>query len=131
MRRFEVADHSMEPTLRPGDYLVATAARPARRGDIVVFEHGPGFHLVKRVAATPGDTVRAEGDRLIVPDRDPVPIPPQAVEEWLVGDGAVFVLSDSPLRTRADSRTFGPIDAAGCLRVVFRYWPVRRIRRFR
>jgi signal peptidase I len=56
--RVEVAGSSMEPTLMPGDWLLATRTGHIGRGSVVVLAH-PGRHLdlVKRVAATPGDVV--------------------------------------------------------------------------
>lgn len=130
MRRFEVADRSMEPAFRAGDYLVAAGGRCLEPGDVVVFERPNGFHLLKRVAAVGGDTVRVAAGLLTTPHREPVEIPAQPDAEWTLQDGEVFVLSDAVMATRADSRTFGPVDASTCLKVVFRYWPVRRIRRF-
>jgi hypothetical protein len=52
VRRFVVADRSMEPTLVEGQGLVATRLGRARPGQIRCFEHPhrPGFWLVKRVA---------------------------------------------------------------------------------
>jgi signal peptidase I len=61
--RVEVAGRSMEPTLRPGDWLLATRAGRVRRGTVVVLAHpGRSLDLVKRVAAVPGDEV--DGRRL-------------------------------------------------------------------
>jgi len=46
---YEIADHSMEPGLRPGDWVLGLRCRDARRGQVVVFDHPqrPGFKLVK------------------------------------------------------------------------------------
>lgn len=61
--RVEVAGHSMEPTLRPGDWLLATRAGRVGRGSVVVAAHPDrALDLVKRVAAAPGDVV--DGRRL-------------------------------------------------------------------
>ena len=55
-----VDGHSMSPTMRDGQpYLLDRATylvRPAKRGDVLVFDHA-GSTYVKRVAATAGDTV--------------------------------------------------------------------------
>jgi signal peptidase I len=101
MRRFEVVEQSMEPTLREGDYLIAVAEEHPVAGDLVVFEHPwrPGFRLVKRV-------VDVDGERM-------------------------EVTSDNAAVTMADSRSFGVVAIAGSYRVVGRYWPPRRIRVFR
>jgi signal peptidase I len=71
-----VLSDSMEPTLRPGDWLLVDKlcygfdgpdGSPAR-GDIVVFNAPlePGDEYVKRVVAIPGDTVQITGGRLIL-----------------------------------------------------------------
>lgn len=56
MKRFRVSGHSMTPTLQPGQEVVAVTTRPARPGDLVVFEQPgrPGFWLVKRLADSSG-----------------------------------------------------------------------------
>lgn len=65
LRRFVVADRSMEPTLVAGQGLLATGLGRARVGQIRCFAHPhrPGFWLVKRVAQVHPDgtmTVRAD-----------------------------------------------------------------------
>ncbi|MGH2710925.1 MAG: S26 family signal peptidase [Actinomycetota bacterium] len=56
--RVEVAGSSMEPTLRPGDWLIATRAGAIGRGRVVVLRHPEdSMDLVKRVSAIPGDVV--------------------------------------------------------------------------
>ena len=56
--RVEVAGRSMEPTLRPGEWLIATRVGRVRRGSIVVVAHPErSLDLVKRVVAVPGDVV--------------------------------------------------------------------------
>ncbi len=108
--RVEVTGTSMDPTLVPGDYLVATKARVIRRGALVVLDrpNQPGFELVKRLTAIPGDVI--EGG-VLGPN-----------EYWVVGEAA----------TRStDSRTFGPVareDIKGIVRL--RYWPLSRARLF-
>ncbi|OGD79765.1 MAG: signal peptidase I [Candidatus Coatesbacteria bacterium RBG_13_66_14] len=76
-----VLSDSMEPTLKPGDWLLVDKLRyvfdgspngspngSPKRGDIVVFNAPlePGDEYVKRVVAIPGDTVQIEGGRLIL-----------------------------------------------------------------
>jgi signal peptidase I len=97
----------MEPALRPGDFLVATSRGKVHRGALVVVEHPgrPGFEIVKRVAAVPGDEI--DGRRLA------------PSQYWLVGD--------SPGQS-TDSRTLGPVTSDDIRGVVlFRYWPPGRI----
>lgn len=76
-----------------------TARSRLRAGDVVVFEH-PAI----------------KGFHLVKRVHDVAP------------DG-VFVVSDAPDPTTVDSRTFGTVPAAGMYRVVFRYWPIRRMGR--
>ena len=95
----------------PGDYLIATAKSPIRRGALVVLERPgePGFELVKRVAGLPGDDLG--GRRL---GRN---------EYWVVGDRASL---------STDSRAFGPVARASIRGVVrLRYWPPSRLAWFR
>lgn len=133
--RFEVAEGSMEPALRPGDYLVTRRSGNIRRGDVVVFTHPhrPGFWLVKRVVGLPAETVAVEGGRVSVDGA--VLDEPWTVDDteppgvWRVEEGAAFVLSDARHRTLADSRTFGPVPISGLRTVVFRYWPLARVGR--
>ena len=101
----------MEPTLRAGDFLVAVRSGRVGRGALVVVEHPkrPGFEMVKRVEALPGERV---GGRILGPG-----------EYWLVGDRP---------DASTDSRAFGPLRLAAILGVVrFRYWPPSRLAAFR
>lgn len=81
MRRFEIAQQSMLPNLRPGDEVVAVDTVEPGVGDIVVFQHPrrDDFWVVKRVGETPRP----------------------------IGDHEVWVISDNPDATLADSRTLG------------------------
>jgi DNA-3-methyladenine glycosylase II len=56
MKRFRVAGHSMVPTLRPGQEVVAVDTRRPTVGNLVVFEHPerPGFWLIKRLVDDSG-----------------------------------------------------------------------------
>jgi mitochondrial inner membrane protease subunit 1 len=109
--RVEVEGESMTPTLEPGDWLVAIRVRDVRVGMLVVVEHPdrPGYGMVKRVAATPGEQF---GDRILGPD-----------DYWVVGDNP---------DASTDSRHFGPVcsEAIGG-RAAIRYWPIRRSGRLR
>ena len=96
----------MAPTLSPGDWALAVPLRRPRVGDVVVVEHPgrPGYEMVKRITAGPGDSV---ADRLL------------AVDEWWVeGDFA---------QASTDSRQFGPVrgdELKG--KVLLVYWPRER-----
>lgn len=113
----------MVPAIAPGDWLVLNplARRWPPRGAVVVFNEPFGSTIqVKRVAALAGDKVPFAGGFLeLAPD-----------EAWLTADAdekaAAAVGSGPPV----DSSRFGPVgtdDLVG--RVLFRYWPPRRIGR--
>ncbi|HEX4091852.1 MAG TPA: nickel-type superoxide dismutase maturation protease [Trebonia sp.] len=97
--RVVVAEQSMAPALRPGDWLLAWRTTRVRPGQVVLAWHPrrPGFLLVKRVAWR------------------------EATGWWLA--------SDNPVAGAVDSARFGPVPADGIVAVVLvRYWPVRRRR---
>lgn len=100
--RVEVAGESMTPTLRPGDWLLATRTGRIRRGSVVVLRHpGRSLDLVKRVRAVPGDEVDG---RILGPD-----------EYVVVGDNEF---------ASTDGRRFGPVPREAIEGVVrFRYHP--------
>jgi nickel-type superoxide dismutase maturation protease len=87
--RIEVRGSSMLPSLSPGDRAIAVAASRYRRGEVVVVEHParPGFEMVKRLVAVPGD-LSPDGRVL---ERD---------EFWIEGDQP---------ESSTDSRSFGPV----------------------
>jgi signal peptidase I len=107
--RVEIAGPSMAPTLLPGDWALALGRSRIRRGDVVVVEHPhrPGFEMVKRIVAVPGE--RGPSGVVLRPD-----------EWWVEGD----VPAES-----TDSRHFGPV-RTGHVKAVVRliYWPASRRR---
>jgi mitochondrial inner membrane protease subunit 1 len=108
--RVEVRGSSMLPSLSPGDWALAVAASRFRRGDVVVVEHParPGFEMVKRLVALPGDLTPS--GRALGPD-----------EFWIEGDRA---------ENSTDSRSFGPVRRENLkARVGLVYWPFQRRRR--
>ena len=151
-----VDGHSMHPTLASSDRLLllkyprwlcawGVAAQCPRRGQVIVFKgpaespysHEPGLfglsyrpYLIKRVVALAGDTVAAQGGRLVVNGR-------AVVERYASGSDlmdfaplrvparSVFVLGDNRVVGESvDSRYFGPVrlsDVAGP--VGLRLWP--------
>ncbi len=105
----EVKGPSMVPALLPGDWALAVEPGRLRRGDVVVVEHPerPGFEMVKRLTAAPGDL--APDGRTLAPD------------EW-------WVEGDSPGES-TDSRSFGPVSRGAIkARVRLVYWPPDRRR---
>jgi nickel-type superoxide dismutase maturation protease len=68
VRRFRVADTSMQPALRPGDRLLVATWLPPRVGDITVFRD-PEWHstyCVKRVVAVTRQGLEVRGDNVNV-----------------------------------------------------------------
>ena len=91
--RVAVAEHSMEPAVRPGDWLLVWRTRRIRAGQIVLARHPgrPDLLIVKRAAR-------------------PV-------------NGGWWLESDNPEAGAVDSRRFGPVPATLVEgRVLFRYW---------
>ena len=88
VRRFIVKDRSMEPTLQPGEGLIAIRSRRLRRNQLRVVEHPmrPGFWIVKRL-----------GDRV---------------------DQARWILLADNSSNGQDSRHFGLVDMEDSWRVV-------------
>jgi len=103
--RVEVAELSMLPALRPGDWLLALRTRRIRPGQVVLACHPAraDFLLVKRAVR------RVEGDG-------------EAGAGW-------WLESDNPGAGAVDSNRFGPVREELIVgRVLGRYWPPRRAR---
>lgn len=130
IRRFVVAERSMAPTLEPGDRFVALT-RPVSVGAVVAATSPDGLRVVKRVAAIGPATVAVDEEELAVDGRR-LPTTDRVIGSgrWHVGPGSVFLLSDAPHRTLADSRTWGPLPASAVDGVaVWRYRPLARFGR--
>src|SRR5580658_10498989 len=104
LQRVKVAERSMLPALRPGDWLLVRRTRRIRAGQIVIARHPgqPALLLVKRAAR------RMEGDGEV--------------------GGGWWLESDNPDAGAVDSRRFGPVPAALIEgRVLVRYWRPRSL----
>jgi nickel-type superoxide dismutase maturation protease len=68
LRRFRVADTSMQPTLRPGDRIVVATWFSPRVGDVVVVRdpEWPTTWTVKRVVALTDEGLDVRGDNVNV-----------------------------------------------------------------
>jgi signal peptidase I len=121
--KFEVADHSMEPALRPGDVIDARPRPELHRGDIVVFPHPrrPQMTMVKRVVGLPGEVVSLDTGEVLIDGAGGRDLWATGLTlpdgEWRLGGDQVFVLSDNRESTRDDSRSFGGVSIANCLLV--------------
>ena len=143
---YKVQQVSMENTLLPEQYVLVDKLTPRwtpySRGDIVVFDPPESWSsarvpFIKRVVGVPGDRIELrDGDVFVndvkldepyVFDDDGVPQQtepsPGGPTEWLVPDGALFVMGDHRQES-ADSRSFGSIAVGHVIgRAWLRYWP--------
>jgi signal peptidase I len=121
--RLAVAQASMEPAVRAGDWLLVdpTTIRWPRRGSIVAFlEPDSGALSIKRVAGRPGDRVPFESGYLELADD----------EAWLLADATPDAAAAAGFGEPVDSRRYGPVPVQFLVgRVWFRYWPWRRVGR--
>ena len=130
--RCEASGHSMSPALAPGDCLITVrpGRRGPRRGDMAVFRAG-GRRLIKRVIGLPGERIRIEGGVVSI-NGAPLAEPwwtgaTRPNGEWLIPQGAWFVMGDNRPCSSLDSRTIGPVDGRDIRSVaLFRYLPLRR-----
>ena len=135
--RYAIAEESMAPALRAGEYVIAERwSGPPRRGDVVIFPHASGLDLVKRVVGLPGEEVaisrgqvHVDGTPLAEPWADGPTYPDGA---WTLGAGEVFVLGDHRPASADDSRAIGPVPLAALRwRLRVRYWPPTKAGRVR
>jgi signal peptidase I len=106
--RVAIEGISMAPTLLPDDWVLVVTPDHFDRDDVVVVEHPqrPGYEIVKRLVAVPGDELDA---RILEPD-----------EFWVEGDFADH---------STDSRSFGPVNGAQLkAKAILIYWPLERRR---
>lgn len=131
VRRYAIAEHSMQPALGAGDWVLARpVAGSLQRGDIVIFGHPrrPAFELIKRVIGLPGERVTISGGAVEIDGR--------SLDRWAAGstvpDGSwdlgpdeLFVLGDNRALSAADGRELGPIpEGAAGWKLWCRYRPL-------
>ena len=136
---FIVSGDSMEPTYRPGDYLIIDRlsyrfAEP-RRGDVIIFQYplDPALYFIKRIEGLPGETVDANTGALLPPAQKDATGPPainglsyaeHATSTITLASDEYFVLGDNA-KDSSDSRQWGPLQKKFIVgRVVFRAWPL-------
>ena len=153
VQSFAIASASMEPTLQPGDHLIArkghVSARDVERGDLVIFTsvEDPSVTQVYRIIGLPGEVIDLVDKKVTIggrpleenpavhfddpstyPDVDTVH-PMQRARDQLgpveIPPDCVFVMGDN--RDAAyDSRYFGPVPIENLrARPLYVYWSRR------
>jgi len=131
----------MFPTFKDQEYLltdkVTYKARLPKYGDVIVFKApvNENFDFIKRVIATPGQTVMIKGGHVVV-NGEPLnefylpqeytTSPGQFLHEnvpFVVPEGSIMAFGDNRDHS-SDSRDWGPVPYQNIVgRVFFRYWP--------
>lgn len=142
MQPHQVKGSSMFPTFKDKEYLLTDKITYKRRlpifGDVIVFKApmNESFDFIKRVIATPGQTVKVKGGKVFVDGKmiDETYLPKEYTtapgqyleegEEYIVQDGEVMAFGDNRDHS-SDSRDWGPVPNKNIIgKVFFRYWPV-------
>ncbi|MFC1935413.1 signal peptidase I [Chloroflexota bacterium] len=159
VQNFRVEGSSMETTLEDGQHLLVNRLvyyrldkarlaeylpfmqadpgeviylfHPPQRGEVIVFRYpkDPSRDFVKRIVATPGDTVEIRGGKGYVNGallEEPYIVEPQHItmERKVMGPGQYFVMGDNRLHSN-DSRNWGPVPLENIVgRVWMAYWPL-------
>jgi signal peptidase I len=124
-------DASMEPTVNPGDRILAvTRFTSVRRGDVIIFDPPSRYWppstgpTVKRIIGLPGDTISSVGGSVLLDGRllsEPYLVSNQEtgapIVSQVVPAGHYFVMGDN-LGASNDSRDYGPISASSIMGVV-------------
>ncbi len=132
--RYQVHGQSMEPSLRDGQYLLASKVtywlHPPERGDIVVLDP-PGeksdVPYIKRLIGLPGDIIEVRDQRVWVngvPLTEPyINSQPTYIDEWQLKENEYLVLGDNRNHS-SDSHAWGLLPRDHILaKAVFSYWP--------
>ncbi len=134
--RIRVESISMEPTLKPGEFLIVNKLAyrfgEMRRGDVVVFYYprDPSQRYIKRLIGLPGDTVEVADGQVFINgqplDEPYINAPPAYMGTWQVPEGGIFVLGDNRNRS-ADSHVWGMVPLDYVIgKAIFVYWPLDR-----
>lgn len=141
MQPHQVKGSSMFPTFKDKEYLltdkVTYKTRNPMDGDVVVFKApiNENFDFIKRVIATPGQTVSVSGGKVYVDGneldefylpKEYTTAPGQFLREgeiYTVQEGEVMTFGDNRDHS-SDSRDWGPVPYKNIVgKVFFRYWP--------
>jgi len=150
LRFFVVDSGSMEPTVWPGDRLVAIREAEYRRGDIVIVRdpsEKKGY-LVKRLVGLPGDTIEVHGGAVFLNGQYlSEPYRPEAIEysfsPYVVPEDSIFVLGDNSNKS-LDSHNWAGVRVSDGMplpkalpaesliaRAIYQYYPLTRMGRMR
>jgi signal peptidase I len=115
LQLFKVTSAAMQPTLLPGDRLVATRiARGPPRQEVVIYRNH-GLDLIKRVVGLPGDTLAMQAGTLLVDGRtvsEPYAIRVSQDETEspdFLWQTRYLASGESPARYRPTQATWGPL----------------------
>jgi signal peptidase I len=142
---FYIPSESMQPTLMVGDRLYVEKLSyqfgDIQHGDIIVFTPPPSAkvpadedHLIKRVIALPGDTVKVESGIVYVNDKaldEPYEAerPTMDYKPFTVPPDQVFVMGDNR-NNSYDSRFWGTVPRENVIGKAFvRYYPFNHMSR--
>ena len=130
----KVVGPSMEPNIHHGQYLVVSKVtywlHSPQRGDVIVFHspQTPDQDVIKRVIATPGETVKIRGGKVYI-DGTPLEEPYIAEEPSYpygpmeVPEDHYFVLGDNRNHS-SDSRVWGMVPEENIVgKAWICYWP--------
>ncbi len=150
MQPHQVNGRSMFPTFKSGDYLltdkISYKTSDPQRGDVVVFHappeagcpSGTGCDFIKRVIATPGETVAVHNGFIYVNNHkleesyipsDFTTLAGKFIEGRTVtmGPDEYFVSGDNRSHS-SDSRVWGPVTKEAIVgKAFFRYWPPEQV----
>lgn len=137
---YVTSGHSMDPTVKHDELLIVspciTNPYNPHRGDIVVVGNRGDNRMLKRVIGLPCEYIKLSEGLLYI---NSVQISEYYLNglpsssslstfEWYLNHDEILVLGDNRSRS-TDSRSFGPVKLNDILgKVLFRYWPLSRLR---
>lgn len=128
--RVTVVGDSMESTYSSGDTMIISKRAKLSNGDIVVVLNDNGRKIIKRVVASPEDSIKISGGNVIVNGsvlkedyvKDKDYVGGIADSELTLREDEYFVLGDNRNNSR-DSRVIGPIKSKDIIgKCIFNIW---------